>query len=116
MGLWDTIKNGFSNAWNTTKNWLGKQVNDFRTDPIGKMKSIGNGLANIVGKASGIISGFKKASDFVRNIPVIGDIASNTPGLSNVMNGIDTADKYASKVNGYVQGGNNLVQRLPSQR
>ena len=80
------------------------------------MKSIGNGLANIVGKASGIISGFKKASDFVRNIPVIGDIASNTPGLSNVMNGIDTADKYVNKVNGYVQGGNNLVQRLPSQR
>ncbi len=116
MGLWDTIKNGFSNAWNTTKNWVGKQVNDVRTDPIGNMKSIGNGLANIVGKASGIISGFKKASDFVSNIPIIGDIASNTPGLSNVMNGIDTADKYAKKGYGYVQGGNNLVQRLPSNK
>ncbi len=52
----------------------------------------------------------------MRNIPVIGDIASNTPGLSNVMNGIDTVDKYANRINTVVQGGNNLVQRLPTRK
>ena len=112
MGLFDWA----TNAWNTAKNWVGKQVNDFKTDPLGKIRSIGNGIANVVGKASGIISGIKKVSDFVRNIPVIGDIASNTPGLSNVMNGIDTADKYANRINTVVQDGNNLVQRLPTRK
>jgi hypothetical protein len=112
MGLFDWA----TNAWNATKNWVGKQVNDFKTDPLGKIRSIGNGIANVVGKASGIIGGIKKVSDFVRNIHVIGDIASNTPGLSNVMNGIDTADKYANRINTVVQGGNNLVQRLPTRK
>ena len=116
MGLWDTIKNGFSNAWNTTKNWVGKQVNDFRTDPIGKFKSIGNGISNIVGKASGLLNGLNKGVQFIKNIPIIGDIASNTPGVSNVMNAIETADKYGNRINTVVQGGNNLVQRLPSKK
>ena len=116
MGLWDTIKSGFSNAWNTTKNWVGKQVNDFKTDPIGKIKSIGNDVSGVVGKAAGLLSGLNKAVQFVKNIPVIGDIASNTPVLSNLMNGIETADKYGNRINTVVQGGNNLVQRLPTRK
>ena len=112
----NTIKNGLSLAWDRTKNWVGKEINGWKTDPIGKIKGIGSGLASAVGKISELVGVAKKASDFVRNIPVIGDIASNTPGLSNAMNVIDTADKYRGTVNTAVQGGNNLIQRLPSGR
>ena len=79
----------FGDLWNGVK--------DFVRDPIGKLKVVGNAVIDGIGKVKGVTGFLKRGADFVRNIPVIGDIVRNAPILSNIGNAIDTADKYAGQ-------------------
>ena len=56
---------------------------------LGKAKGVGNAIVSGIGKAKGAVDLVKRGADFVRNIPVLGDIVRNTPILSNIGNAID---------------------------
>ncbi len=58
--FWDSMKTGLSLAWDRTKNWVGKEINGWKADPIGKIKGIGSSLASVVGKISELVGVAKR--------------------------------------------------------
>ena len=82
---------------------------------LGKAKGVGNAIVSGIGKAKGVVDFVKRGADFVRNIPVLGDIVKNTPILSNIGNAIDTAHARMGTINTTANSINGLVQRAPDR-
>src|SRR5271157_2662239 len=99
---------------------------------IGKVKSglqgFGQNAKNVIGKVGSFVNGFganaKKAYDFVKGIPVVGDVVKNSPIGQGIYTGLGIAGGVGnlltklgnSDYSGALQSGIDTAQQVASAR